>query len=63
MTKFKETFLVDYSSKPNKLITCEFTTLESAEFVAHYVCKLVPAEVIQLLQIRIRYDKYEEEDE
>ena len=63
MTKFKETFLVDYSCKPNKLTTREFSTLEAAEFVAHNVCELVPPEEIQLLQIRIRYDKYEEDDE
>ena len=60
--RFKEKYLLDFSIESNSLKTIEFESTFDAERAAITLWKLFNDE-IQLLQIRIRFDKFEEEEE
>lgn len=58
----KEKYLLDFSIERNSMKTIEFETEYDAERVAKALWKLFSNE-IQLLQVRTRFDKLDEETE
>lgn len=60
--RFKEKYLLDFSTERNSLKTIEFESTFDAERAAITLWNLFNDE-IQLLQIRTRFDKSEEEEE
>lgn len=58
---YKETYLLDFSMERNSLKTIEFETDYDAERVAKALWKLF-AENIQLLQVRTKFERFEEDD-
>lgn len=63
MDEFKKTYLVDFSINMNDLRTCEYQDDYDARLAANTLSKFFRPGEIKLLQIRIRYDKIEDDDE
>lgn len=63
MNEFRETYLVDFATTTNDLRTVKFETQYDAERVAAALSKFFHPGEIELLQVRVLYDKFEEDDE
>ena len=63
MDEFKKTYLVDFSINITELRTVEYENDYDASLAANTLSKFFHPGEISLLQIRIRYDKIEDDDE
>ena len=63
MDEFKKTYLVDFSLDMTDVRTVEYQDDYDANLAANTLSKFFHPGEINLLQIRIRYDKIEDDDE